>query len=102
MPTTRKRTSGFTSDVESEISETLSVEELEVSAEEAEEKEVVPAPELIAPKPFVEETIAPTPDPGPRFVEEVAKPEPEPVKKPELKPAPRRHPRNVPKFSRSR
>jgi hypothetical protein len=102
MSTTRKRTSGFTSDTDSEVLETLSVEEQEVLAEEVEEKEVLQAPELIAPKPFVEETIVPTPDLGPRFLEEVEKPKPKPAKELKLQPAPRRHPRNVPKFSRSR
>lgn len=53
-------------------------------------------------KPFVEEMIVPTDDLGPRFVEEPVTPTPEPQKVPELQPAPKRHPRNVPKFSRTR
>lgn len=52
-------------------------------------------------KPFIEESIVPTEDPGLRFVAE-----PEPVKTvtppTEVpKAPPRRHPRNTPKFSRT-
>jgi hypothetical protein len=50
--------------------------------------------------PFVAESITPTEDLGPRFVPE---PVPTPVTKdpePLKQVAPRRHPRNIPKFSR--
>ena len=57
-------------------------------------------------KPFVAQSITPTPDPGPRFLDKepqlVAKPAPPAQKEPGaiLNPKPqRRHPRNVPRFS---
>jgi hypothetical protein len=52
-------------------------------------------------KPFVEESIVPTEDPGLRFV---AEPEPVKVVAPLVeapKAPPKRHPRNTPKFSRT-
>jgi hypothetical protein len=112
MAAPRKRplstpTSGFGSESIEETSkvsvkdEEENIEEfLEFAAEEtfalielAEEK-----PEA---KPFVEESIVPTEDPGLRFVAE-----PEPVKTvtPSVevpKAPPKRHPRNTPKFSRT-
>jgi len=69
----------------------------EAAAEVFEVTEPEPEPE---PAPFVEEAIAPTEDPGPRFVE-VATPGPAPVAAAPPEPrAPKRHPRNIPKFSR--
>lgn len=57
-------------------------------------EEVAPTP-----APFVEETILPAEDPGPRFVV-VEVPQP-PLEAPPAAPkAPKRHPRNIPKFSR--
>lgn len=88
MANTRRRSSGF-----------------ELSTEPNEVEEAVETEETVAPEVFVEEVIVPTDDLGPRFVEvesvEVkTEPTPEP-KKQELLPPPRRHPRNVPRFSRT-
>ena len=79
-----------------ELLEEVATEMFETISQEEEEQ-----PELAkAEQPFVAPSIIPTEDLGPRFI-----PEPEPVpvvKAPEPpKPvAPRRHPRNIPKFSR--
>jgi len=100
MATTRKRTSGFSSPEETEETPTFDAltESVSEVTEVEEQVEVLATP----PKPFVEETIAPTEDLGPRFLEEAPAPEPKKVQPPELKPAPKRQPRNVPKFSRLR
>lgn len=101
MANTRRRTSGF----ESKPFEVIEEENSEVHEETADSHEVeTPVAEE---KPFVEETIVPMEDFGPRFIEvaEPAEPKPEPerrVKSPELSPRPKRNPRNVPRFSRTR
>jgi hypothetical protein len=95
MTTTRKRSSGFNTTPESETLE-LSEEIKEVLQGEPTE---VLAPE---PAPFVEETIVPMEDFASRFTEEPEAPPPQPKKAPELQPGLKRHPRNVPKFSRTR
>jgi len=102
MATTRKRTSGFSTDTETE--EQVLVEATETLEVTEEVQEIImeePVAEVKS-EPFVEQTIVPTEDSGPRFLEVPPAAAPEPKKTPELKPAPKRHPRNVPKFSRSR
>jgi hypothetical protein len=104
MATTRKRSPGFTP--ESEAEEATVTEFLEEVATEmfetiSQEEEAVVESKPIE-TPFVVESITPTADPGPRFV-----PEPDPIpvaKAPELPKmvAPKRHPRNIPKFSHYR
>lgn len=105
MPTPRKKPtgSGFTSNKpeqtteETEIQEFLDVVATEMFETISRKEEQTPEPE-----PYVPQEIAPTEDVGPRFVE----PAPQPViveqeTTPQtLNPPPRRHPRNVPKFSR--
>ena len=89
-----------------EVSEKVQIEEfLDVVSTEMFEtisqKEVSPEPE--PEKPFVEESILPTPDEGPRFVEaplETVVSE-TPVATPAPKPT-RRAQRNVPRFSRTK
>lgn len=51
--------------------------------------------------PFFEESITPTEDPGLRFVETPEPPAKEATATTTLKAPPRRHPRNIPKFSRT-
>lgn len=56
-----------------------------------------------APLPVILPEITPTEDVGPRFVEELPTPQPQavtPPVTPQLQPPPKRHPRNIPKFSR--
>ena len=106
MASTRRRTSGFNSTPEEETEnlETQSLEELLEPVREVIEAEDKAESPVIAPRPFVEEAITTTEDAGPRFLREEVAPTPPPakVKPPELKPAPKRQPRNVPKFSRLR
>ena len=106
MASTRRRTSGFNSTPkeETENLETQSLEELLEPVQEVIEAEDKAESPVIAPRPFVEEAITPTEDAGPRFLKEEVAPTPPPAKvqPPELKPAPKRQPRNVPKFSRLR
>lgn len=99
MANTRKKPSGFDSQVE----ESLSFEEqMEASSEEPEKEILEEKTKVVTPVVFVEESIMPTQDLGPRFTEEVPEERVQTKKAPELKPAPKRHPRNVPKFSRTR
>ncbi len=113
MATPRKRSSGFTNQAnevteEAQLEEFLDVAASEVfesiSQKEEETPEEKQAEKPLVEKPFVEETITPTEDPGPRFLKkgEEIPPAPRSRPAPELKPAPKRHPRNVPKFSRTR
>lgn len=105
MATTRKRSSGFSQKDESEEAR---VEELleEVSTElfeiinEKEEAALTIEPPV---KAFVEESIIPTEDVGPRFLGEKlpALPVNQEVTEPKVKSI-RRHPRNTPKFSRTK
>lgn len=103
MATVRRRSQGFDTEPETASTEEAKVNEFleEVATEMFEtisQAEEEPKPET---KKFVEEAITPSEDPGPRFVETPV--EAPPVKKPEAKPvAPKRHPRNIPKFSRHR
>jgi hypothetical protein len=94
MATPRKRsTSGFSEKPKDENVESQEIEEFFDSAfaevvEQVEKQEEQVLPEII-----------PTEDAGPRFVETpVVETQPEPVKIEEKKP--KRHPRNVPRFSR--
>lgn len=104
MATTRKRTSGFSPQDDETVGieetlEDLSQEMFETISRTEEEAEAKPEP--VAPKPFIPAEIIPTEDVGPRFVEPVTPPPveaPAPVQ--QLKPPPKRHPRNIPKFSR--
>jgi hypothetical protein len=101
MATTRKRTSGFSTNTETEEQFFIeATETLEVTEETHEIIMEEPVAEVKS-EPFVEQTIVPTEDLGPRFLETPPAPAPEPKKAPTLQPAPKRHPRNVPKFSRS-
>ena len=93
MPTPRKKTSGFSSSpVDSSVSE----------------EEIVSVPETPQEQPFVEQSIVPTEDTGPRFVEEnkseapvVESPkEAVPQAAPPVAHPPKRNPRNIPRFSR--
>jgi hypothetical protein len=102
MATTRKRSPGFAPETETEeatVAEFLEETATEMLEAATQKEETVVEPKLTE-APFVAESITPTEDPGPRFVSE-----PEPIfvtKGLEIpKPvAPRRHPRNIPKFSR--
>lgn len=104
MATTRKRTSGFSTDTETEEQVLVeATETLEVTEETHEIIMEEPVAEVKS-EPFVEQTIVPTEDLGPRFLETppALAPAPEPKKAPTLQPAPKRHPRNIPKFSKTR
>lgn len=99
MATTRKRTSGFSEKPKEESTEQEEIEQmLDVLAQEtfeeiSKKEEVVPV--------FVPQEITPSEDPGPRFVEPVVAPStPDQQPAPQLKTPPKRHPRNIPKFSR--
>jgi hypothetical protein len=102
MATTRKRTPGFNTKVE-ETTEEKEVEALLEAAADEVLSESKPAPVVI-------ESIVPTEDVGPRFVEtlvvedEVEEPQlaPKPVRTsaPLKAHPPKRHPRNIPKYTR--
>lgn len=106
MATPRKRptNSGFTAKKVEQTAEENEIKELldEVATEmfETISQKEEPAPE---PEPYVPMDIVPTDDVGPRFVEPDPQPtvvEQETTPQPLQPVAPRRHPRNVPKFSR--
>ncbi len=68
-----------------------------------EEPETKVEEKIEAPLPVILPEITPTEDVGPRFVEEPPNPSPQVVTPPatsQIQPPPKRHPRNVPKFSR--
>jgi hypothetical protein len=106
---TRRRSSGFT---EQAKEETVSVEEFldsharemfETISQTEEEPEAKVKEKTEAPLPVILPEITPTEDVGPRFVEEPSTPSPQVVTPPatsQIQPPPKRHPRNVPKFSR--
>ena len=102
---TRQRPSGLPS---LKKEETVSVEEfLDESSTEMFETILRTEEELVekteAPKPVILPEITPTEDVGPRFVEEAPAPSPQavtPEVSQQLQPPPKRHPRNIPKFSR--
>lgn len=108
MATVRKRNSGFSTSPEKE--EEIAVEGfLDESVREMfetisrEEEATETKNEVVEPKPFVPMEITPTEDHGPRFVDETATPPAKPLPSaptPQLQPLPKRHPRNIPKFSR--
>jgi hypothetical protein len=104
MATSRRKTAGFTAPGTEE--ETVSVEELldENGAEMFEtisQTEPVTETTPVEVAPFVEREIIPTEDAGPRFVEELLPPSHTPnAVAPKLQNPPKRHPRNIPKFSR--
>lgn len=113
---TRRKSPGFTAPKEEEeaksieefldasareMFETISREEEEVKVE-AEVEQVTSAP-TSQPMGVILPEITPTDYVSPRFVEEPAAPAPKPqvpAPAPQLQPPPKRHPRNVPKFSR--
>ena len=111
MVAPRKKTSGFTSKPVESTEEMKEVEEFiedttfEILTEVSKEEKTTTSPELA---PFVVESITPTEDLGPRFVEKVE--EPPKAVTPEASASsvkavvhpPKRHPRNVPRFSRTR
>lgn len=116
MATTRKRStssSGFVSKEAETVAEEAAVEELleETTAEmfetisriEEEVKAEEPKAEAVPPRQvvtFIPEEIIPTEDAGPRFVDTTPPPPAKPkVEAPALKAPPKRHPRNVPRFS---
>jgi hypothetical protein len=109
MVTSRRKTAGFTApeaEEETASAEALfdrdSVEVFEIfSGTEPEPEEKIK--EVDIPPPVTLSEISPTEDAGPRFVEESATPTPQPSatpQTPQLQPRPKRHPRNIPKFSR--
>jgi hypothetical protein len=108
MATTRRKSTGFSDLVEKleEVEETSSPLEVldllqEVVEEEAETTQQPEVVKAVPPKPFVEERIVPTEDSGPRFVENLP-PVPVQKKAEKVEVKPKRHPRNVPRFSRTR
>lgn len=106
---TRRRSSGFT---ESQVEETASLEEfldesaremIEIISQAEEEPEAKVEQRVATPLPVVLSEITPTEDVGPRFVEETPTPPSQVVvasPTPKLQAPPKRHPRNIPKFSR--
>lgn len=119
MATSRRKTSGFTAPKEEEtvlveefldesakeVFESIAITEEKEEVEEVKEEEA-PAPAPVAPpapapKPaaVLLPDIIPTEAPGPRFVEPTPEPVAKPVAAPKLNPPPKRHPRNVPRFS---
>jgi len=98
MATTRRRSTGFDSASEKEEIDLAYLEDFSEPTSEIHEE----PKEVVNPIAFVEEVIAPLADLGPRFVEEVVEPLAEPKKTAEVKTTPKRHPRNIPRFSRTR
>jgi len=100
MASTRRR---YPTKPEPEVSEEVSNLFVEVEAPPQEEVVELPIDETPTPV-FVEESITPMPDPGPRFLEkEIPTPHPQavtPPVTPQIQPPSKRHPRNTPKFSR--
>jgi hypothetical protein len=96
---TRRRPSGFT---EQEKEEAASISEfLDDSVNEI--LETLSREEDVDAAPFAPSEIIPTEDVGPRFLQEVVTPaaqESTDTVSPLLQPPPKRHPRNIPKFSR--
>jgi len=105
---TRRRSSGFTEKAQEEaasIEEFLdenatemfeTISRIEEALEEKIDKVASVAPSVLP-------EITPTEDVGPRFIEEPPTPRPQvvtPAATPQLQPPPKRHPRNIPKFSR--
>ena len=99
MATTRRRSTGFQTPLETEEEPTFPVEITPETISEVQEEvkeEPVSAPV------FIEEMIVPSEDIGPRFIEEVPELPAKVIKPVELAKKPKRHPRNVPRFSRTR
>lgn len=100
MATTRKRTSGFSEKPkEEEITEKEEVEQMldEIAQETFEnlskEEEAAPV--------FIPQEVVPTDDVGSRFLDRLPEVKAEaPAPTLQLKAPPKRHPRNIPKFSR--
>ena len=103
MATPRKRptSQGFLS--EEEEQQPIETTPIEEALESTSQKMFETFSRIVETPPQIIEEIVPTEDPGPRFVEKVAPPNPAPVAAPAPQPvAPRRHPRNIPKFSRTK
>jgi hypothetical protein len=102
MATPRKRSTsqGFSSaEEEQQPVETTPVEE---TPDSTLQKMFETFSHIVEAPPQIIEEIVPTEDPGPRFVEPAA-PSPAPAPAPSPQPvAPKRHPRNIPKFSRTK
>jgi hypothetical protein len=102
MATPKRRTSGFNVDPEAKQEEEVQ-EFLDAVATEMFETISHKEKEEVEKKPFVAPEITPTPDPGPRFLPKEEQPPAAATPKAPPQPvAPRRHPRNVPKFSRTK
>jgi len=109
MANTRRKTSGFEKLDEGELAPVL-IDEDVTNDEQTEMNEEIIAitetpPVVIESTPFIEPTIVPTPDAGPRFLDTppVVEPTPKaPTQAPTLLPPPKRRPRNVPRLSRTR
>jgi hypothetical protein len=110
MANPRRRTSGFTTELEAKeapVTEIISKEEIEIEElvesvatemfETISLKEEAPTKE----EAFIAPSITPV-DSGPRFLPMEEPPTPSTQKAPPQPVAPRRHPRNVPKFSRTK
>ena len=106
---TRRRSSGFTPPKDEETPtiedflDAAATEMFETISREEEEAEAKVEEKVEAPLPVILPEITPTEDVGPRFVEEPPTPQPQavtPPATPQLQPPPKRHPRNIPKFSR--
>lgn len=89
----------FIDESANEVLVSLEMSELKIGEVEEEVRVSVPAPTL-KPTVVILPEIAPTEDPGPRYVEPSPEPPAKPVAAPKLNPPPKRHPRNVPRFSR--
>lgn len=102
MPSPRKR---YPAKPQEEVSEKVSNIFADKNEESPSEDTIVNKIEEPLPV-FIEESITPMPDPGPRFLEKELPPAEKPtVKTPGESPPQtpeRKHPRNIPKFSRFR
>jgi hypothetical protein len=116
MATTRKRSSGFTKPAEevteeaqlSEFLDEVATEMFETISQKEEEAKEEPAPQPKVSTPVIIESILPVEDVGPRFVDVEPEEElkqatkattPTPAPAPRNAHPPKRHPRNVPKFT---
>ena len=104
MATSRRKTAGFTAPEAEEGTASVEILLDENAAEVFEttsQTDSVTETKLVETAPFVEQEIIPTEDVGPRFVEELLPPSHAPnAVAPKLENPPKRHPRNIPKFSR--
>ena len=100
-PRKRPTSQGFSS-VEEE-QQTIEATPVEETPDSTSQKMFETFSQVVEAPPQIIEEIVPTEDPGPRFVEEVAPPSPVEVANPAPQPVTsKRHPRNIPKFSRTK